>query len=536
MTHTPHPLMQAVTWLHLGYMSALLAHPPAVLAQSSNGTTTLVQDVVSAAGGQIGGGNPMRMQTVVGLPAGGRMTNGTFTLLGGLGSLESTRWMRPITTTIAVTGTVDDPLAEVTVNGIPASVAPETLIFRAEAVPLVLGPNTLTAVARDRLDNASFPKSIRVWLDVPPTLKTPSGAIPVRLRCSEFPVSVDVNGAPVTCDPITLECTASVRVVLGYNTLTATARDNAGNPRSVSIGIFVIPPTRPPARPTVGTFGPPPPEVTTEPTVTFGGTKIPGTSIWICAKGASASGGNCVEVVPVNDETTWSVTRDLVEGDNLFVIVAKDAAGVMSASVILNIILDREPPVIRSVTYLDPDGNPLRLDAATSLPKTNFGTVVIRGEVDDSLTVVTIHGQTDHIPGRIFEAGLPLGLGSNPLNLVARGPEPNNFVTTQILQVLRGALPLVTGVQPADRAKAYAGEPVTIQVEASDPDGDALLYQIQVDGALLLDHSPVSSQPWTPGLSQFGVRPIEVRVQDGFGGVASKQIEVYVVRKPINPP
>ena len=62
------------------YASTLCAP---VYAQSSNGTYTLVQDIVSSGGGQLTG-NPMSAQTVLGLPASGAASNGTFSLIGGL--------------------------------------------------------------------------------------------------------------------------------------------------------------------------------------------------------------------------------------------------------------------------------------------------------------------------------------------------------------------------------------------------------------------------------------------------------------------
>lgn len=496
----------------------------AAAAQPTNGTVTLTQDTLSSGGGQVGGGNPVSIQTAVGLPASGRVTNGTFTVFGGIASVGSGRWLAPVTTTIDVIGTVNDPQASVTVNGIVATVA-QDLTFLAANVPLVLGPNTLEGIAIDRVNNASLPQSIQVWLDVPATLKTSRGSLPVRVRANEPLQSLDVNGVPAICDPQTWECAASVPVVLGYNRLTATATDQVGNSHAVSIGVFLMPPRRPPARPTVGTVGTPPPEVTTDTSVTFGGTKTNGTSIWI----------NGAEVVALNEETIWSVTlTNLVEGNNILVIIAKDAAGVASAPATINIIVDNLPPEIRNVTYRDPDGNVLNFDPVTSLPKTNVGSVMVRGEVDDSKTSVVINGETARRTARNFEATVPIVLGANTISIAATSP--NNHPSASSGMVSRGTIPSRITVNPASGDQVYAGIVATIQSTAADAEGDALEYQVLLtNGQVLGNWSANSIVPWTPAEAQRGPQVLEIRVRDGFGGEAISAVDIFVGRAHVQP-
>ncbi|HAM39842.1 MAG TPA: hypothetical protein DCP69_00510, partial [Candidatus Omnitrophica bacterium] len=69
---------------------------------------------------------------------------------------------------------------------------------------------------------------------------------------------------------------------------------------------------------------------------TLTGTKTAGTSIWI----------NGTQVVALNSDTTWSITVTLAEGDNDFVIVAKDAVGNVSTSAVATTVVDNLPPVI----------------------------------------------------------------------------------------------------------------------------------------------------------------------------------------------
>ena len=142
-------------------------------AQMGNGTYALLQETASSGGGQVGGGNPMAAHTILGLPAAGSASNGIYTVI------ELPEWTGgavepPVTMTIPVTGTVDDPSAAVTVNGMPATVSGGT--FTAQVV-LMLGPNTIAVAATDPLGNAAS-TSMVVYLDLPPAKKTPRFSSP----------------------------------------------------------------------------------------------------------------------------------------------------------------------------------------------------------------------------------------------------------------------------------------------------------------------------------------------------------------------
>src|SRR3989338_651346 len=166
---------RVVVWFLMLLLTAdycLLSTP--LHAQGSNGTYTLVQDVLSSAGGRIGGGNPMQAQTVLGLPASGMASNCTYTLLGGLSIVRAAQ-TAPTTVNVTVAGTIDDAAATVTLNGIPAMVTGSA--FTAD-VPLVLGPNVITAVATDTLGNRAS-VSVTVYVDLSPEDKTPRFSITV---------------------------------------------------------------------------------------------------------------------------------------------------------------------------------------------------------------------------------------------------------------------------------------------------------------------------------------------------------------------
>lgn len=470
------------------------------LAQSSNGAYTVIGETMASGGGQIGGGNPMKAQTVLGMPAGGAASNSTYALIGGMAAAST--GAQTTSLDIPVTGTIDDPSATVTVNGLPATVSGTT--WTANGVRLSLGPNTITATATDTAGNQRS-QSIRVYLDVPAAQKTPRFSIAVTGTVDDPTAIVDVNGVAATV--ASGRFTASVPLVTGYNRLTATVRDALGNQAAKSISVFV-PLAQPPPMPTVGTTGPPLPRVTTQSSVTIGGTKMPGTSIWV----------NGQQVYAADSGTTWTATVNLIEGDNELTIIAKNADGTASAPVRVNIILDDLKPV---VTFAPP-------------AKTNFNPIQLIGSVDDSDTIVRINGITAARATRTFDVTVPLTLGPNAVHLIATSP--NGYVTTRDVTITLGTIPTIQTSQPADGAKTYASTAVMLQVTAQDQESDPIQCQFLIDGAPLADWSSVMSQTWTPGAGLSGVHTVMVKVRDDYGGSNSRDAEVMVVRPPINHP
>jgi hypothetical protein len=353
----------------------------------------------------------------------------------------------------------------------------------------------------------------------PTPTKLPAGTrlINVEGTTDDSTASVTVNGVVSTITAGTFRADG-IQLIEGANTITATATDPAGNSASTSIPVFVD--TQPPARPTVA--GTPP--VTTTPSYTLTGTKTPGTSVWI----------NNVEVVPLGDATSWTATVSLVEGDNILVITAKKATGNESATNTINIIVDNLPPVISDIALVDPSGTPLRIDPKTALPKTNFSPATIRGLVDDSLTKVGANGILAKRSARSFDVAVPLLEGANTLTITATSP--NGFVSTKTLSITLGTIPTITAVAPADGTKLYVGTTETIQAIATDKEQDPIAYQALLDGQIAVDWSPQALYTWNLTTGQLGLHTVEVRVRDAFGGFASKQAEVYVLRKPVPPP
>ena len=130
--------------------------------------------------------------------------------------------------TITVAGTVNESIGSVKVNGIAATLAGNT--FTATGVPLSLGPNTITATATDLAGNTAS-VSMTVHLGAKVNVKgTVDGSV----------TTVTVNGVTATLAPGTFS--ALVPMILGVNTVTATAQDAAGNTATATGRVFVARP------------------------------------------------------------------------------------------------------------------------------------------------------------------------------------------------------------------------------------------------------------------------------------------------------
>lgn len=469
-------------------------------AQSTNGVYSLAQETVTSAGARFGIGGPMIVQTTCGLSASGAASNSVYRIVGGIGDLRPA--VAPaVTKMVAVQGTVDDPAAEVSINGTAATMSGTT--FTANLL-LILGPNMVTAIATDASGNVTS-TSMKVYLDLPETQKTARFTTMVHGTVSDAAAAVSINGAAATV--VSGAFSASVQVTSGLNTLTASATDPSGNVTTRAIRVFVPLPTRPPARPTVGTVGDPIPVVTTQSSVTIAGTKTTGTTVWI----------NGAQIAAASDATTWTATVSLTEGDNVLAILAKDAAGVASAEAHVNVVLDNLPPVI----------------TVAASAKTNLNPFTLTGMVDDSVTRVDVQGLHATRTGKAFEVALPLILGTNAFTVVATSP--NNYASSKSTIVILGTIPKIQTWSPLNGTKLYPGTNAGLRITAVDAENDPIQYQVLLDGVPLGTWS-AAVPAWTPSTAQIGPHTVTVSARDDYGGDEKKDVDILVIRSPIAHP
>ena len=96
--------------------------------------------------------------------------------------------------------------------------------------------------------------------------------------------------------------------------------------------------------------------------------------------------------------------------------------------------------------------------------------------------------------------------------------------------------PSITSLIPANNSSFTAGDIVTIQVTATDPDGDSLQYQYYVDSNIKQAWTTASTYNWQTQVGDNNGHIIKVEVKDPYGATASKQNSIYIFRKPIAPP
>ena len=169
------------------------------------------------------------------------------------------------TSPVTVTGTVSDPAANITVNGIAV---PQSGGGFAIPVPLMEGLNVLTAVATNAGGVAST-ATVQVTLDTTPphlTVDSPvdgstttAASVTVTGLANDVVVgTVNAQDVQVSVNGVAAQvanrsyAAAGVPLVLGKNVIRATGRDHAGNGTTTSVTVTRVSPSQPPA-PAIGT-------------------------------------------------------------------------------------------------------------------------------------------------------------------------------------------------------------------------------------------------------------------------------------------
>ncbi len=175
-------------------------------------------------------------------------------------------------------------------------------------------------------------------------------------------VDVDDIKAVVNGEEFTAE---DVPVTEGPATVHLTAKDQFEHTSQLDVN-FTLDVT-PPARPTIN-----PVETPTEsPTQTISGTREADSSIWLIKNSEE------MEIVPRDNQPSWTYALSLNEGENNFQIYAKDQAG-------------NESTRVSSAIYLDLQNPNVQIIYPANGAKVNQTTLDVLGTVDDDQTTVTV--------------------------------------------------------------------------------------------------------------------------------------------------
>ncbi len=144
----------------------------------------------------------------------------------------------------------------------------------------------------------------------------------------------------------------------------------------------------------------------------------------------------------------------------------------------------------------------------------------------------------DGIPYYDF-TGLVTGGTLNPnsstgnLSLAFANPDRVQFRYDLVFFGLLNRAPSVTSVPVVE---ASVGRSYLYDVNATDPDGDPLRFQLVSGPALMTIDETTGVLTWDPNAQDLGTHPLIVRVEDGRGGSAEQHFTILVIDPPPNRP
>jgi hypothetical protein len=445
---------------------------------------------------------------------------------------------------ITVTGTVDDPTAMVTVNGIMAAVAADGT-FTAEGVPLQEGDNTLTVIATDSCGNRGQDQIIVRLQTAPVGPELTLCAEPFREQaphppgddCSadalgrfygfvsglvdETAVSLALNDIPL---PDGLEVVEEgpifdgmregtfywAFVILpqpdGLYPFTAVATDILGQQRTATVTFIrdTLPPRLSISAPQTGAFA-------NATSVTITGT--------VDDPEATVRLGFIGQVIPVSNGI-FQVTANLpVEGTNTIIISARDPAG-NTSSVTTRIIRDTIPPVVV-------------MTAPLSGSLVNTPSITVEGNITDLNPVtatVTVNAgpqQTAPLSAGSYSMAATLSEGTN-LILVQATDAAGNIGTAEGTVTLDATPPEVQITAPS--AGAELSGFVTVTADALDllsgvSQIDLLANGVTIASRLVLPYSFSLNTALLPA----GAATLTVHAVDYAGNSAESSIAVNIL-------
>jgi hypothetical protein len=353
--------------------------------------------------------------------------------------------------TVALSGSVDEPLQSLTLNALPLDLA--ELGFAEAAVPLVKGENSLVLVAVDRAGNQNR-ASIQVRRDSrspdtpqlhPPA--SPTNQAATTLSGSAEPgcsVVLSVQRPDGSNEELAILSVAddgsfslaAVVLVEGENTFSAVATDAAGNPSEPSSAILV---ERDSIAPVISIRSPLDGSVSDLLDIVVSGS-VDETDAVLTIDGVD---------VPL-DGGAFNHSLSLQPGSNTLILLATDPAG-NSGSASLIVQADGTPPTI---TIASPAPGSLTSQASATLV----------GSVDEEIVALTLNGQSVPFAGRNFSIPAALAEGENLLTLAATDPAGN--IGSAAITLLRDSRP--PELQLTGPTEADAGSGIALQLHVSD--------------------------------------------------------------------
>jgi hypothetical protein len=220
------------------------------------------------------------------------------------------------------------------------------------------------------------------------------------------------NGAPAQVVGGSFGC--GVTLALGVNAFSTQATDFAGNSTTTTTHVTLL------GKPVVSITSPTNLSFTSISPVTVRGT-VDDTSATVTVNGLPAfvSAGAFSVIVPLN------------EGSNTLTAVAQNAGGNQGTADVL-VTLDTTPP---HVSISSPADNSTTTESTISV--SGIVNDIVVGTVNNQEAQVTVNGVSAQVANRAFSASIPLALGTNNIQAVARDRVGNS--TTANLTITRAS-------------------------------------------------------------------------------------------------
>ncbi len=430
------------------------------------------------------------------------------------------------TSTVTVTGTVDEPhLGTVTVAGVQATVAPDGTLT-AEGITLVEGPNEITATASDTFGHEATSEPVLYDLDtLPPevTLTAPlDGEVVSSPEVTVTGTALDPHLETVTVAGVaaTVAADGSFTVLVpvgdGANVITAVATDRAGHSAQASVSVLLdtLPPSVTVDTPAPGAC------LAAGAAQTVGGT-------FVDPNPATGLGGQPpavqVEVQPAGGAGAASYTGDLSADGTRWSVAGVDvgsADGTATATVVATDLIgnasrtsatwrvDATAPVV--ALTLDgaafPGQAPGAAPAAGESP-TLFGRAVAAGVRADDGAGSAPPPATLTLDGAPYAAGTPIDAEGDHLLIATATDCAGHAAAVHALFRIDRSAPTLASTEPAAGARLTAA-PTSFSGVANEP-----LSAARVNGhdaALSGTSFQLSPFDWQEGANQVTVELVDL--------------------------